>query len=203
MVFFGTRSKKIKEGQLINTNCQYCETYTSMTYSVFASYFHLYWIPFVPYKRKTVVECNECYVTYEYKELPEQIKSKVDREKEKYGAKIPIWMYSGLMLLCILVSLAFYQSSKYDVKELDYKKNPLKGDVYFLNFTPSNYTTLRIDKVDKDSIYFTLNDTAVSKYTKVFAILNQRYYSTKKGTYSRKKLQELFKQDSIISITRK
>ncbi len=203
MVFFGLRSKKIKSGQLINLNCSYCEENTTMTYSVFAKYFHLYWIPFVPIKRKTVVECNSCYITYEYKELLENMKMKVDREREKYGAKIPLWMYSGLMLLFVLVSWAFYQSGKYDIKEMDYKMNPKKGDIYFLNYTPSNYTTLRIDKVDKDSIYFTLNDTAVHKYTKVFGILNQRYYSTKKGTYSRKKVLELFKQDSIISITRK
>lgn len=202
MLFFGTRSKKIKKGRLSNTTCVNCDGNTSMTYTVFVKYFHVYWVPVFPFRKKTTIECNDCYYTYEYKELPESVKIKFDRERERNPVSFPVWMFSGLIVLTLLISWAFYQSGNADTREAGYIKNPKKGDVYFTNPEPSVYSSLRIDKVDKDSVYFTLNDTFATKYIRVFGINEDKNYSTKKGTYSLAKVKQLFENDSIFSIKR-
>ena len=53
MIFYGTNAKNIKNGKVINVQCPNCEQNTSMTYSVFGKYAHVYWVPFIPYKKIT------------------------------------------------------------------------------------------------------------------------------------------------------
>ena len=202
MIFFGVKSKSIKKGMLNNILCDYCEEISDMEYNFLQKYFHLYWIPLIPLKKKTEVCCENCYHIYEDKEISKDINLKLNRVKDRYPIRTPIWAFSGIIILTLFFSWAFWQSDRHDVIEADYIKEPKKGDVFFLDFGPE-YTTLRIDKVDKINVYYTLNDTSVSKYTKVFFINNDKYYTNKKGIYTRQKIQDLYKKDSIMSITRK
>ena len=55
---------------------------------------------------------------------------------------------------------------------------------------------------EKDSVYFILNDTAVSRFKKVFFITDDRYYSDKIKSYSKKELVDLYRKDSIYTIDR-
>ena len=103
MIFYGTRAKNIHNGQIKNVKCPHCENETSMTYSIYGKYAHVYWIPFFPIGNVGVTECNSCKRTYEIKELPENIKMKYHNEKEKDGVKTPIWFFSGLFIVAILV----------------------------------------------------------------------------------------------------
>ncbi|QBZ98488.1 hypothetical protein GS03_01996 [Flavobacterium sangjuense] len=188
---------------LTNIHCDYCEEESDMEYNFLQKYFHLYFIPVIPLKKKTTVGCENCGYLYEDKEFTKAIDTKLNRVKDRYPIRTPIWAFSGLIIITLFFCWAFWQSGRHDVVEGDYINNPKKGDVYFLNFTSGNYTTLRIDKVDKTNVYYTLNDTSVYKYTKVFSITNDKYYTNKKGIYTRQKIQDLYKKDSIISITRK
>lgn len=203
MIFFGLKSKTLKKGVLSNVLCNYCEEESNMEYDIIQKYFHLYFIPFIPLKKEDTICCSNCGGVYVNKNIPKSLSVKLERIKENNVIKTPIWAFSGLIILTLLICWAPYQSSKYDEKEDDYILNPKKGDVYFLNYKPGHYTTLRIDKVDSQQVYFTLNDTATSKYTKIFGILSETYYTNKKGTYTRQQIKDLFKKDSIISITRK
>lgn len=202
MIAFGTRSKKIQSGRLNDVDCSFCFANTTMTYSVFAKYFHIYWIPFFPLKKKATVECQNCFSTFEQKELSKSAKAKLDSVRNNNSERLPFWMFSGIIVLSILIPLAFFQSSRADSKKKDYKNNPKVGDVYFLNSVPSKYTTMKIAVVEKDSVHFILNDTTVTKFTKVFGINKDHYYSTKRKSYSKSQLTQLLENDSIYSIER-
>lgn len=207
MFFYGVKSKSIKIGKLTNIHCNYCDKESKMEYEIEQKYFHLYFIPFIPLKKRTTVCCENCWTVFEKKHFSNDINIKLNRANDRNPVRTPIWTFSGSILLALLIVWAFWQSGRHEVTEGDYIKNPKKGDVYFTETHPAEYTTiystLRIDKVDKANVYFTYNDTSVTKYTKVFGILNERYYTSKKGIYARKKIEELYKKDSIISITRK
>ena len=154
-------------------------------------------------RKKTLVSCEECGHLYENKKITNAINVKLNRVKDRYPIRTPIWAFSGIIIITLFFCWAFWQSDRHDAVEADYINAPKKGDVYFLDSSSVKYTTLRIDKVDKVNVYYTVNDTSVSKYTKVFSINNDKYYTDKKGVLSRKKIEELYKKDSIMSITRK
>lgn len=207
MFFYGIKSKTLREGELTDIHCEYCEQDdTYMEYRFVQKYFHLYFIPVFPFKKKLVVYCDDCCVEYQNDKIPKAATKKLNHIKNRYPIRTPIWMFSGLIILVLFFTWAFWQSGRHDVTEGEYIKEPKKGDIYFIESNPKEnttiYTTCRIDKVDKDKVYVTYNDTSVTKYTKVFKIMDQHFYTNKKGIYTRQKIQELYKKDSIISITR-
>jgi len=202
MIFYGTKASNIKNGQVINVDCPHCETNTSMTYAVFGKYAHVYWIPFFPIGKTTVAECNNCKRTFEYSELPQPIQTKLDREKEKDGAKTPIWMFSGLGVVAVLVAIGIYSSGETEKKEAEYLKAPKAGDVYEMKIDNGHYSTARVDKVDKDSVYVTFNDYETDKSSGINDIDVEKNYSIFRGSYTRQMIQDLYKKDSIFAINR-
>ncbi len=208
MLFWRIKSKTLRKGEMSDIPCEHCgsdDAYMEYTFS--QKYFQLYFIPLFPLRKKTTVYCDDCCEEYYNDEIPKAAVKKLNHIKDRYPIRTPLWMFTGTFVLVAFFTLAFWQSNRTHTIEGDYIKNPIKGDVYYIESKPTptttQYTTLRIDKVDKDNVYVTFNDTSTTKYTKVFGILQERYYTTKKGVYSRKKIQELYQKDSIISITRK
>lgn len=202
MVFFGTSEKEVKSGKISNVICDYCQENVNMYYTITSRYFHLYFVPLFPFKRNTVLACESCETVFISKRFSTIQKSKLQRENELKPARNPVWMYSGVLLLTLLIPLAFLQSKKADEKKLEYKNNPMIGDVYFLSL-PNKYTTMKIAAVDKDSVHFIMNDTSVSKFTKVFGINDDNNYTTSFKSYSKKEITWLLEHDSIYSIDRK
>ncbi|WP_313806897.1 zinc-ribbon domain-containing protein [Flavobacterium sp.] len=202
MIFFGTKKKEIKRGIISNTTCKVCEENTPMYYTVEAKYFHVYWIPVFPYKKNTTVDCSYCDTTFEKKQFSESIKNKLQRENELEPARNPIWMFSGVIILTILIPLAFMQSARADDKKNDFVNHPKVGDVYFMNSLPTIYTTMKIAAVEKDTVHFIANDTMVTKFTKVFSITDNRYYTDKIKSYSKAQILDMYRKDSIYKIDR-
>jgi len=207
MIFWGIKSRVLRKGALPDTPCEHCGSDDAhMEYAFTQKYFQMYFVPLFPLRKKVAVYCDDCCEEYYNDEIPKAAAKKLNHIKDRHPIRTPWWTFSGTMVLVAFFTWAFWQSDRTDETEGGYIKNPKKGDVYYIESKPTEtttlYTTLRIDKVDKDNVYVTFNDTSTTKYTKVFGILQDRYYTTKKGIYSRKKIEELYKKDSIISITR-
>ena len=93
MVIFGIKEKIIKKSLLSNVTCSECKEHVSMTYIIESKYFHLYWIPILPYKKVTHVFCNECDSVFKKKQFSENIKVKLQRENELNPARQKVWMF--------------------------------------------------------------------------------------------------------------
>lgn len=203
MIVYGTKASTLKNGQIINVDCPNCNANTSMKYSVFGKYAHLYWIPLFPFEKITAAECNSCKKTYLYKDLPQNIKIKLDREKEKHGSKIPVWMFSGLFLILGGIAYGFYSSDKSDREAVEYIKNPKAGDVYSYVISQSRYTAIRVDKVVKDSVYLTDNDYETDQTTGIEEIDVPKNYTINKEVLTKEGIQKMFKDKLIFEINRR
>ena len=201
MIFYGTKASTIKNGQIINVDCPHCETNTSMTYSIFGKYAHIYWIPFFPTSKVTVAECNNCKRTFDYKELPQSIQTKLDREKEKDTVKTPIWMFSGLFIIAILVAIGYYMSGETDKKEAAYLKNPKVGDVYRFESNKGFYSTMKVESVLKDSVHVFVNDMETNKTSGISDIDKPENYKELYG-YSKEEIRKMYKDKEIYAIDR-
>jgi hypothetical protein len=202
MIFYGTKASALKNGQIINVNCPSCNTNTTMKYSVFGKYAHVYWIPLFPFEKITAGECNSCKKTYLYKELPEEIKIKLDREKEKNGIKFPIWMFSGLFLILGGIGYGFYSSNKTDSDSAEYIKNPMKGDLYYIKLDDGFYSAATVTSTDKDSVYLRFSNLETDQMSSVDDVSKPENFIMGKEGYERKRLKELFEKDTIYTIER-
>ena len=202
MIFYGTKASTIKNGQIINVDCPNCETNSSMIYSVFGKYAHIYWIPLFPIKKIIFTECNNCKKTFEYKELPQAIQTKLDREKEKDGTKTPIWMFSGLFIIAILVAVGIYYSGETEKHEAEYLKTPKVGDIYRFESNPGFYSTMKVEKVLKDSLHVFINKVETNKTSGINDIDKPENYSEIYG-YSKAENRKMYKDKEIYEINRK
>ena len=202
MIFYGTRATNIRNGQIINADCPHCEKNTSMNYSVFGKYGHVYWIPFFPMEKITIAECNSCKKTFEYKDLPESIKTKFQRIKEKTPVRFPIWMFSGCFIILGLIGFGFYDSQKTDMNNAEYIKSPKTGDVYYIKISEKHYTTARVDKVSRTEVYLTNNDYEIDLESDISSIDEAKNYTDSKDTVSVLQIQDTFKNETIIEVKR-
>jgi hypothetical protein len=201
MVIYGTTSKNLKTGQIINVDCPHCEKNTSMTYSVFGKYAHVYWIPFFPISKIRITECNTCKKTFEYKDLTEAIKTKFAREKEKNPVKTPIWLYSGLFIVAAYILFLIYDSGETKKNEAHYLKSPKVGDVYSFKSNFGFYSSMKVFEVKKDSLYVLMNEMQVDQSTGISKIDNEENYK-EIYSFSKEQIKKMYKEDEIYEIER-
>jgi hypothetical protein len=198
MIFYGTRSSSIQNGVIRNVDCPHCQTNTQMNYSIFGKYAHIYWIPLFPIGKQQILECNHCKATYELKNLPENIKQKFYSEQKLNPAKTPITHFSLLIIIGICVAFGLYSDFKTDSESNDYAQNPKVGDVFFETTNSGKYSTSRVTKVTKDSVYVTLNNMEISQKSKLPKINIDSNFTTAKAAYSRKQIIDFYKDGKTI-----
>ena len=201
MIFYGTRAKNIHNGQIKNVKCPNCENETSMTYSIFGKYAHVYWIPFFPIGKVGIIECNSCKRTYEIKELPENIKVKYEREKEKSGIKTPIWFFSGLFIIATLIVVGYFMSKQTSANELTHLEQPKVGDVYEFNTQTGYYSTMKIESIKGDSLYFFINEMETNKKSGISDIDKASNYKEIYG-YTKAEIKKMHTDEEIYEINR-
>lgn len=200
MIFYGTNSSRLKDGQLPNVTCPNCETQTSMTYSVFGKYAYIYWIPIFPLGKVNVLECNHCKKTYKLKELPEQIQRKFETEKH---TGIPFLHFSGLAIILLIIAYFSYSSAKHKEAEADYVVTPAIGDVYSLKTeTNGHYTSMKVISVTNDSVYFVFNDYEIDKKSSIDEIDKASNYTNYTDGYTKEEIVSLYEEETIYNIDR-
>lgn len=199
MVFYGTNASNIKTGKIRNISCPHCETNTEMNYSVFGRYFHLYWIPFFPIGRVNIIECNSCKSTYDLKDVNETIRNKFHQELDRNPVNTPIKLFSGLILAVLIGLGIFGYGLNEDNNSADYAKNPKVGDVYFYEIPEmkGHFTTLKLTKITKDTIYCLGNNMEIDLKSDIDKILEDKNY-TYPDKYGRKELLDLNKDLSVF-----
>lgn len=205
MVFYGTKSSNIKDGQLRNVTCPHCENNVTMTYSVFGKYAHIYWIPFFPISKEQILECNSCKASYYLKDLPETIKQKFCQDLERNPIKTPIKHFSGLFLAAIGIAIGTFFSFKSDSETKEFAKNPKVGDVFYEKTLKSGwFSTAKLIKVTKDSIYCLENNMQTDQKSSVDKIATSDVNYTLPWSMTKKQyLDYVNKNDTIYEIKRK
>ncbi len=200
MIFYGTNSSRLKDGQLPNVTCPNCENQTSMTYSVFGKYAYLYWIPVFPMGKVNILECNHCKRTYKLKELPEQIQRKFETEKH---TGIPLLHFSGLAIIVLAIAYFTYSSSKHKEDEAVFIKTPTIGDVYSIKSeSPGHFTTMKVTEVKGDSIYVVFNDYEIDKRSAINKIDKASNYGDYTDGYTKEEIVSLYENKTIYNIDR-
>lgn len=201
MIFYGTNSKNIKNGKIINVECPNCGQNTSMTYSVFGKYAHIYWIPVFPYKKISITECNSCKRTYESGELPHSITQKLKQDYEKDNPKYPIWMFSGASIIFGIIIFIIFMNMKMKEDEAIYIKEPKVGDLYHYKTETGNYSLMKIQELSKDSILFLVNEMETNLMSGTKDI-NLKKHFKEAYAFSKKDIQKLYKEENIYEINR-
>lgn len=125
LIFFGTRSSKIHSNRITsNTECPHCNSQNSFIYSVYGTYFHIFWIPMFRLGRRTIVECSHCKKTYGEEELSESVRIALNKTLLEAPQKKAYWHCAGCFIILgaigLFVLLLIYALIFKTVKEDDF-----------------------------------------------------------------------------------
>ena len=119
----GIRATKIGSFRVANCTCEHCREISHQRITVFGRYFHVFWIPVLPLGRKAVAECIRCKKTIKKRAFSPELKQ--GYQEKKSIVKRPLWHWSGLGILSVLLALIFIIDAN---KEDDPRRDLLKAD---------------------------------------------------------------------------
>lgn len=151
-----------------------------MAHTRFVKYAHVFWIPLFPYGTEGGSVCGACEASFE----PDNMDRIVGESYEtfKAGTKVPIWTFSGLAVIALLIAGLSYSNHQDEVNTESYVSEPMAGDVVEYKTEDGNYSTMAIDSVFGDSLIVTFNDYQVDKLTGLSELHGSENYSDE--TYS-------------------
>lgn len=201
MIFYGRKASRLKDGKLNNVTCSNCQEMTTMTYSIFGKYAHIYWIPTFPMGKEHIVECDSCKQTFKVKELNQQVQDKYKLETQ--DVKTPIWNFAGLAILTCLVACVFYFIKQDEANSELYIETPQFGDVYKIEGSRSDYiSTMKIVEVSTDSIFVVYNDYESDGYSISDLDKPENYDATAVYGFSNEQIKNMYAEKAIKEVKR-
>lgn len=200
MIIYGSRATHLKSGHLPNSKCPCGETKGKMTTSVFGRHVHIFWIPIFPVGKKAVFECQQCHKGFKKKELGDD--AKLEYKNFKSTVKTPLWKYSGLALIAILVGVGIYFSKQNDKLTTQYLENPAMYDIYTFKTESNYYSTFKVVEVFEDSLYVNYNDYETDKISGIRKINLEKNYSNDIYVLTNNDIQAMFDKGQIRDIDR-
>ena len=201
MIIYGSRAVHVKSEQSKTLTCANCATKGSIILSVFRRHAHVFWIPLFPLWKIGVSECSSCKHVVEKKNMPQDMRQEYNVLKET--SRGPIWQFSGLIIICILMATVFWNGSENSKLEKQYIIAPEVGDVYRYKMDEEDgYSTLKVIKVTTDSVFVSPNMYLSEKRSKVYKIEKEGNYSEESYGISREEIRNMYVNSIIYHISR-
>ncbi len=106
MKLFGKKSSELKQKTHEEIICPNCLSKNTTRISVLGIYNHIFQIPFISGGKYGASVCTNCHHTFELPKMPMAIKLAYYELKET--AKTPIWFYSGLIGVKVVVLVKIF-----------------------------------------------------------------------------------------------
>jgi len=190
MIIFGTRGRVLKSKEIISYDCEHCNSKNTVTFSVIARYFHIFWIPIFPTSRKVISQCSHCKQVLYKNQM--SAKMKQDYASEAANFKRPLTHFFGLFLIGLFFCQVIFFVCKNSLNENEYLKNPKIDDIYKIQKN-NVYTFYKVSEVKGDTVIFKTHKMLVEKYSGL-SELSKKY----KDDYSDEKIK--FTKDQIKSM---
>jgi phage FluMu protein Com len=202
MIVYGTRSKLLAK-ELVSDKCPNCGTQNSTEIHVYQKWAHIFWIPFFPIGKVAASECAHCKQVLREKEMTSSMQSVLQDVKSR--SKTPIWTFSGLALLAIIITLVVVNEKKKDEKIAQLILAPQAGDVFEMKTTESQYTLYKVAGIQGDSLTIKPNNMFSNKVSGLREIKERgdAGYSDETFAVSKAELKNWYDKGDLLDIERK
>lgn len=201
MLIFGSRASKIAS-ETLEDKCANCARHTVQVF-VFQKYAHLFWIPLFPIGKSTITECSHCKKISTLKESSSTLSGIYHSPVS--GVKTPIWTYSGIGVMVVLVTWAIFIDKQKVERNARIILNPVYGDVYEVKKGHDQYTLFKVDDVIEDTVYLFVSQYETNKASGLASLKNKGddAYSDASEPMLLNDLKSMLEKGEIIDIDRK
>jgi len=201
MIVYGTRSKLLAR-ELVTDKCTHCGTQNSTEIHVYQKWAHVFWIPFFPIGKSSASQCAHCKQVLKEKEMTSSMQSVLQDVKSK--SKTPIWTFSGLALLAVLITWGVMNEKQKDEKIAKLILTPQAGDVFEIKTPESQYTLYKVASIQGDSVTIRPNNMETNKPSGLSKIKSQGDAGYAEETFSvtKAELKSWFDKGEILDVER-
>jgi hypothetical protein len=213
IVFYGTKGKVVGGPQKQGVACASCGNTTQGTFGVIR-YFHIFWIPVLPYKKEVGTECPQCKQTLLGKEVPENIRHDIREQVFTGGKMLP--MFAGIILIALLAGSLTLLNVERSKKEAAYLANPAVNDYYIVKLTEMfegqdagyPYGVMKVQSIEDDELALQVGTYGYSEFSGARQAITKRetakdgYFSEEMLYVATGGLQELKSDGAIRSVKR-
>lgn len=198
MILVGTASKVIASGK-INVACTGCGELDSTNVFVIQQYGHAYYIPIVPSSKKATAQCSNCNFVVDKLYFPESYNKAYERLN--LNRKTPIWTYSGIGILIIIIAISFISAKLDNIENAEFIVLPQKGDIYEIKLSPTEYTLYKVDRVEGNAVYIFENEFATDQSSGLKNLYAKPFYKESLPVM-KSNLEAMLKKGDIMDIER-
>ncbi|WP_298423573.1 hypothetical protein [uncultured Kordia sp.] len=153
MIVYGTSSKDLGTRKLQGVKSPNCES-SDIYATAVVKYAHIFWIPLFPYSKKYFTTCEGTGQVLEGKEMPQKLKDKLALEKHHF--KTPFYLFSGLIIIALLIGYGFYASNQHDKEMAEHVTHIEANDIMVFRKGSKEYSFAKVTEVKNDSIFIKL-----------------------------------------------
>lgn len=162
---------------------------------------HFYGIPFVPFERLVVVQCQQCGTAWNTYNAPPGLAPTMQALRTQ--VRHPYWTWTGLALAALVLAgvLAYYIRDYHnDEALLEY---PAAGDVYTVRSDSSRtYSLLKVRQASGNAVELVANKYETSERFPDWQIRQDSCYSDEPFTLTRFDLQIMRRKGQIVNVDR-
>lgn len=196
MIIYGTSSKDLGTRKLQGAKCPNCEA-TEIHAQAVSRYADVFWIPIFPYSKKLFTVCGNCQQVLEKKQMPAQMKDKLEMEKHHF--KTPFYLFSGLIIIALLIGFGVYSSNKHDADIAENVKHLATDNVIVFKEKSKEYSFAKVFEVRNDTIIVNYGQYV---YEGGYSAPSESEFNSKKATVTKFYAEDLsfYLQSEIDSL---
>jgi hypothetical protein len=201
MIVYGTKANLLGK-ETVAEKCPGCGRINSVEIQVYQKYAHVFWIPFFPLGKTGVSQCQHCKQALKLKEMPDTLKNAWYNLKQQ--TKTPLWMFSGIALLVLLITVIVISGKQKDARNAKLILAPVEGDIFEAK-QGSNYTLYKVDGVVGDTVYILFHKYETNKLSGLRDLKSKgdADYINDPQPFLKKEIKQMFDDGKIIDIDRK
>ncbi len=201
MIIYGTRAKQLAAENIVD-KCPSCNAQNTMSMHVYQQYAHVFWIPFFPIKKVGASVCSHCQGVIQHKQLPSNLQDSYNTIKAQ--SKTPVWMFAGLALVVVLITVGVVSAKQDDARNAGYLAAPQDGDIYELKTPENHYALMVVEQIKGDSAYVRLSDYEVDKKVTIGKLqsMNKGKFSEDLFVFSKTDLKHMWDKGEIVDAKR-
>ena len=202
MIVFGTKAKHVATFK-IETKCRQCESKDTIYMNIFQKYAHVFWIPMFPTSRVPETECSHCKKTTGKEKFSNNMYHVFLKLKKR--VKTPVWMYSGLTMLLVVMSVGLANNFIKSKKSVEFVLAPKAGDIYQMKMDANGYSVAKVHHVNGDTTYLLFHQYNTDKVTGLETLKSQGDAAYHKETrpVMTKQLVVMLEEGTIMDVERK
>lgn len=201
MGVWGFKSKELIREKIPGT-CPACGKQDTREMIISQNYFHFFLVPVLPFGKISSARCTACKG---WAVSDSEMSSKQLEKILLKRAKTPVWTWSGIIFLAMVVALGAIFGSMDSARNKKLLQQPQKGDILEIKIAEDQYTLYRIDSTRGDSVFLRVANRRVTGPYPVEELksLGDTLYTGQQLSYHKETLLEMAESGTITDVDRK